>query len=44
MAKSRSKSRKSCVHHSGPKKGKLKKGFKFTKRGGCAKARKHRRK
>lgn len=42
MAKAKKASRKSCVHHSGPKKGKLKKGFRFTKRGGCAKAKKSR--
>jgi hypothetical protein len=33
-------SRKSCIHKSGPKKGKLKKGYRFSKRGGCVKARK----
>ena len=33
-------SRKSCIVKSGPKKGKLKKGYRFSKRGGCVKARK----
>lgn len=41
MAKKSSKkkmSRKSCIVKSGPKKGKLKKGYRFSKRGGCVKA------
>jgi len=32
---------KKCVHKSGPKKGKLKKGFRFSKTGACVKAKKH---
>lgn len=32
------KSRKMCVVKSGPKKGKLKKGFRFSKAGKCVKA------
>ncbi len=31
-------SKKSCVVSSGPKKGKLKKGWRYNKRGGCTKA------
>lgn len=31
-------SRKPCVVKSGPKKGKLKKGWRYNKRGGCVKA------
>jgi len=41
MAKKHHHSRKSCVVSSGPKKGKLKKGWKFNKRGGCSPAKKH---
>jgi hypothetical protein len=32
------KSRKACIVKSGPKKGKLKKGFRFSKAGRCVKA------
>ena len=34
------KSHKSCIVKSGPKKGKLKKGFRFSKSGSCVKAKK----
>ena len=34
-------SHKSCVVSSGPKKGKLKKGWRFSKRGGCVRAKGH---
>lgn len=34
------KSRKACIVKSGPKKGKLKKGFRFSKAGRCVKAKK----
>lgn len=46
MAKKKSVARSKAVHQSGPKKGKLKKGCKFTKSGGavCTKATKRRRK
>jgi len=38
MAKRHRKSHKSCVISSGKKKGKLKKGFRWSKRGGCVAA------
>jgi len=38
MAKRHKKSHKSCVISSGKKKGKLKKGFRYSKRGGCVPA------
>ncbi|HEX7095339.1 MAG TPA: hypothetical protein VF183_05615 [Acidimicrobiales bacterium] len=38
MAKRRRRASKSCVVASGPKKGKLKKGWRYSKRGGCVKA------
>ncbi len=42
MAKRHKKSHKSCVISSGKKKGKLKKGFRYSKRGGCVPAKKGR--
>lgn len=39
MAKKNRKSRKACVVQSGPKAGKLKKGWRYGKRGNCVKAR-----
>jgi hypothetical protein len=38
MAKRHKKSHKKCIVSSGPKKGKLKKGWRLSKRAGCVQA------